>query len=57
MIITNAKYVKDPKYGNIISIKATIDNDELIIPIAIGNRHYDAIQEWVSKGNSIEAAD
>ena len=57
MIITNAKYVKDPKYGNTVSIKATIDTEELVIPIAVGNRHYDAIQEWVADGNTVEAAD
>ena len=56
MNITNAKYVKN-KYGNNISINATIDGEELAIPLFAGNRHYDAILEWVAEGNSIEAAD
>ena len=56
MNITTAKYVKD-KYGNNVSIKATIDNEELAIPLFAGNRHYDAILEWVAAGNTIEAAD
>ena len=56
MKITNAKYVKN-KYGNNISIDATIDGEELAIPLFAGNRHYDAILKWVAEGNSIEAAD
>ncbi len=39
------------------SILATIDGQEWSLPIAEGNRHYDAIQEWVAKGNSIEEPD
>ena len=27
------------------------------VPLTAGNRHYDAIQEWVAEGNTIEAAD
>ena len=50
MNITSAKYVKD-KYGNNISINATIDGEELAIPLFAGNRHYDAILEWVAEGN------
>ncbi len=56
MNITTAKYVKN-KDGNNVSINATIDNEELAIPLFVGNRHYDAILEWVAEGNTVEAAD
>ena len=56
MKITTAKYVKD-KYRNNVSINATIDGEELAVPLFVGNRHYDAILEWVAAGNTIEAAD
>ena len=57
MIVTTAQYIKDSRYEVNISIKATIDNEILVIPIAAGNRHYDAVQEWVAEGNTIKAAD
>ena len=56
MNITTAKYVKD-KYGENSCIMATIDGEELAIPLYVGNRHYDAIFEWVADGNTITAAD
>lgn len=57
MIVTTAQYIKDSRYEVNISIKATIDNEILVIPIAAGNRHYDAVQKWVAEGNTIKAAD
>ena len=57
MNITKAKYFKiDSKYGN-SSIDAVIDNENISIPIDEGNRHYQAILEWVAEGNTIEEAD
>ena len=56
MIVTTAQYIKDSRYQVNISIKATIDNEILVIPIEPGNRHYDAVQEWVAEGNTIETA-
>ena len=38
-------------------IKATIDSQEMFVPLDPDNRHYQAIQEWVTKGNKIEDAD
>ena len=38
-------------------IKATIDNVASFVPLEPANRHYQAIQEWVKKGNTIEDAD
>ena len=38
-------------------IVATIDGQEMAIPLDPANRHYQAIQEWVAEGNTIEDAD
>ena len=63
MNITNAKYTKgsvtpdgsdpNPRAG----IHVTIDGMSLSVPMDQANRHYQAIQEWVAKGNTIEEAD
>jgi len=59
-MITNAKYiaVTDPA-GNKSngSIKATINGVEVVVPLVVGNKDYDAIQLWVEEGNTIEEAD
>ena len=39
------------------SITATIDGKTMSIPLDPANRHYQAIQEWVAEGNTIEDAD
>ena len=39
------------------TVKATIDNIVMDIPLDPDNRHYQAIQEWVAEGNTIEDAD
>ena len=41
MNITAAQYFKDEITNENISIKATIDGQELFVPIDEGNRHYD----------------
>jgi hypothetical protein len=51
MNITTAKYNKDNG-----SINATIDGQEMSVPLDPANRHYAAILEWVADGNTIEAA-
>ncbi len=56
MNITTAKYFKN-KDGDNVSINATIDGEELSVPLFVGNRHYDAILDWVAEGNTVEAAD
>ena len=38
-------------------IKATIDDVEVSVPKDPANRHYQAIQEWVAEGNTIQEAD
>ena len=58
MIITFAKYAKDPITEKNISVMATIDgNENLCVPLDTDNRHYQAILEWVDDGNTIEEAD
>ena len=52
MNITTAKYNKDNG-----SITATIDGQEMSVPLDAANRHYAAILEWVDAGNTIAAAD
>ena len=56
MNITSAKYHKTLQ-GDNDNIKATIDGVVYHVPLDLANRHYQAIQEWVAKGNTIEEAD
>ena len=58
MNITSAKYIKEPTLGIVSTIKATIDDEELFVPLAEGNRHYDEIMRQVEAGElTIAAAD
>ena len=57
MNITKAKYAKNEFSNKEDRIYATIDGEELTVPIDNGNRHYIAILEWVAEGNTAEAAD
>ena len=57
MNITSAQYALDLD-GNNASITATIDDAELSVPLAPGNRHYDEIQRQVAAGTlTIQDAD
>ena len=55
MNITSAQYIADQ--GENTGIKATIDGQELHVPLNPANRHYAAILEWVAEGNTIKEAD
>tara|TARA_B100001057_G_scaffold296638_1_gene296846 strand:+ start:821 stop:1006 length:186 start_codon:yes stop_codon:yes gene_type:complete len=56
--ITSAKYLTDGITDENSSIKATIDGQELFVPLAEGNRHYDEIMRQVEAGTlTIEEAD
>jgi len=57
MNITSAQYTQDTETNKNVSIKATIDGTEMFVPLDPANRHYQAIQEWVAEGNTIEDAD
>ena len=55
MNIESAKYIAYD--GNNTSVNAVIDGVQYTIPMDTANRHYQAIQEWVAEGNTIEEAD
>ena len=57
MNITSAQYLKNDDNEN-DTVLATIDGEEMFVPKdAKGNRHWEAIQEWVAEGNTIAEAD
>jgi len=56
MNITSAQYHQTLE-GDNDNIKATIDGVVYHVPLDPANRHYQAIQEWVAEGNTIEDAD
>ena len=58
MNITSAKYVRNIEdTGNTDTLRAIIDDVEMLVPLDTANRHYQAILEWVEDGNTIEDAD
>ena len=57
MNITSARYNTDKINGGNASIQAIIDGVEWSVPLDPNNRHYQAIQEWVAEGNTIQDAD
>ena len=60
MNITEVKYEKakisNPNNDN-TSIKLVANGITYSVPLDPANRHYQAIQEWVAKGNKIEDAE
>jgi hypothetical protein len=56
MTVTSAQYIVN-EYGENITINATIDGKGLIVPIDTANTDYQAIQEWIAEGNTIQEAD
>jgi hypothetical protein len=57
MDITSAQYTRGFNDIGNSSIKAVINGFEMSVPLDPANRHYQAIQEWVAKGNTIQEAD
>ena len=57
MNVTSAQYKVDLDGTTKISIAATIDNKIMTVPLDPANRHYQAIQDWVAEGNTIQEAD
>ena len=55
MNVTSAQYMSDN--GVNCSITAMIDGRQWSVPLDPANRHYQAIQEWVAEGNTIQEAD
>ena len=57
MNIQSVQYVAVEGKGN-VGVTATIDGEEWSVPMGDNdNRHWQAIQEWVAKGNTIAEAD
>ena len=56
MNVTSAQYMVDDNSEN-CSITATIEGTQWSVPLDPANRHYQAIQEWVAEGNTIQEAD
>jgi hypothetical protein len=50
MNITSAQYIADELSGNNTSIQATIDGQELFVPLDPANRHYAEILRQVEAG-------
>ena len=58
MNITSAQYVADPMSSNNSGIKATIDGQEMSVPLDLANRHYAEIMRQVDAGTfTIQDAD
>ena len=57
MSIENAKNMKDLMTNKVTAINCVWSGQYMSIPMNTGNRHYQAIQEWVAEGNTIEEAD
>ena len=57
MDITSAQYRRNLDNTANENIKAVIDGATMFVPLDPANRHYQAIQEWVAEGNTIEEAD
>ena len=50
MVITQAQYLPNDPFGNPTSIRATIDGNEVYVPITLENRHYAEIMRQVEAG-------
>ena len=58
MTITSAQYISGPLSGTNTSIQATIDGQELFVPLDPANRHYAEIMRQVEAGElTIEEAE
>ena len=58
MNITSAQYMSDTLSGTNTSIRATIDGQELFVPLDLANRHYAEIMRQVAAGElTIQEAD
>ena len=53
--ITSAQYQADDEGTNVL-VNATIDGVPVSVPMDTGNRHYQAILDWVADGNTIQDA-
>ena len=57
MQINSAIYIASPFLDEPKVIKVTTPDGDLFVPIANDNSDYQAIQEWVAEGNTIQPAE
>lgn len=57
MNIQSAQYYNDPQTKEKDHIIVVVDGVTMSVPLDPANRHYQAIQEWVAEGNTIQEAD
>jgi len=60
MNINTVQKILDERTNEISSYNVTLVGDNqtvLSVPLDPANRHYQAIQEWVAEGNTIQEAD
>jgi len=53
MTITSAQHISDPLSGTNSSIRATIDGQEMFVPLDPSNRHYSEIMRQVEAGDLV----
>ena len=53
MEITTAQYVADPMTGTTASIRATIEGQEMFVPLDPANGHYAEIMRQVEAGTLV----
>ena len=53
MTITSAQYMSDPLSGTNSSIRATVDGQEMFVPLDPANRHYSEIMRQVELGELV----
>lgn len=57
MNITSAQYYQDFD-GVVNTVRVVIDGEVIMVPKdETGNRHWDALMEWVAEGNTIAEAE
>ena len=58
MIFKTVKKVNNYYTKNLDNYKVTFTDGKIVnVPLDPANTHYQAIQEWVAEGNTIEEAD
>lgn len=59
MIIETVKKINHHEFETLIGYMVTNskNNENVFVPIDTANTHYQAIQEWIAEGNTIQEAD
>lgn len=56
MNIESAQYVQN-EFGDNESVTLVVSGKTYSVPLVVGNRHYDAFQEWLAEGNTPDPAE